>query len=233
MKKISSTCILAIIVCALNGHAWFDETHMAVAKAAGYNRWYYSVGADMVKIKAGDIEKYNHYYNNFNDIDVTPELVLKQAELYDDPTDMEGHLYGAIIGSLRKAASAFKEGRHVAEYHLAFCSHYIGDLSNPFHNIPYDDFNKERHLINDGIVDNEVMENLNKIKESCPQLDLSTDDFENDLAKEIAKIANNARHLGRKLKKENRDMTKDEAYKQLGQSASLLHAILEYIGRLN
>lgn len=106
----------------------------------------------------------------------------------------------------------------MAEYYLAFCSHYIGDLSNPFHNMFYDDFNKQHHLINDGIVDKEVMENLNKIKENMTPLNLSKDNFENDLAKEITRIANNARQLGHRLKKENMDMTKEEAYKQ-GSSA--------------
>lgn len=160
-------------------------------------------------------------------------MVLKQAEKYDNQSDIEGHLYGAIIASQRQAESALKSSEHVAEYHLAFCSHYIGDLSNPFHNMFYDDFNKQHHLINDGIVDKEVMENLNKIKENMTPLNLSKDNFENDFAKEIARIANNARQLGYKLKKENRDMTKEEAYKQLGQSASLLNAVLRHLGKID
>jgi len=28
---------------------WHDETHLAVAKAAGYSKWYNAVGADMTK----------------------------------------------------------------------------------------------------------------------------------------------------------------------------------------
>ncbi len=59
---------------------------------------------------------------------------------------------------------------------------------------------------------------------------LSHENFEKDLAKEIARVANEARQLGYKLRKENRDMTKEEAYKQLGHSASLLRAILEHLG---
>ena len=57
--------------------------------------------------------------------------------------------------------------------------------------------------------------------------------FEKDLAKEIARIANDARELGRKLRKENRDMTKEEAYRQLGHSASFLKAILVYVGQIS
>ena len=51
---------------------------------------------------------------------------------------------------------------------------------------------------------------------------------EDDLAREIARIANIARQLGLKIKSENRDMTQDEAYTELSHSASLLRAVLSY-----
>jgi hypothetical protein len=53
--------------------------------------------------------------------------------------------------------------------------------------------------------------------------------FEEDLAREIARIANVSRKLGYRLQEQNRDMTKEEAYEQLGHSASLLKAILTYV----
>jgi len=83
--------------------------------------------------------------------------------------------------------------------------------------------------VNDGIVDHRILENILKIKENMYPVVVSHENFERDLAKEIARIANEARQLGYKLRKENRDMTKEEAYKQLGHSASLLRAILEYL----
>ena len=54
---------------------------------------------------------------------------------------------------------------------------------------------------------------------------------EMDLAKEIAKIANQAMALGYKLEDESRLLTKDEAYQQLSHSASLFKAILEYLAQ--
>ena len=57
---------------------------------------------------------------------------------------------------------------------------------------------------------------------------LSSKDFEADLAREIARIANISRKLGYKLRAEKRDMTKPEAYIQLGHSASLLRAVLQH-----
>jgi hypothetical protein len=233
MKRIRMLCIIfsLFIINAYTHksvHAWFDETHLAVAKVAGYSKWYNAVGADMAKLKAGSIERYNHFFDNLRKIEVTPEMVLEQAKRYNQPNDSEGHLYGAIIASLREFMSTLKKGKY-AEYHLGFCVHYITDLSQPLHNIPYDRFNRARHAANDGIVDHKILENLKKIEEYMYPVYLRPEQIDKDLAREIARIANQARNLGYKLKKEMRDMTKDEAFIQLGHSASLLKAVLNFL----
>jgi hypothetical protein len=110
---------------------------------------------------------------------------------------------------------------------LAFAAHYIGDLSQPLHNISYDGFNKTHHNDNDGIVENEVLNNCAEIEKHMYNITLRPDHFEDDLAKEIARIANISRQLGLKLRAENRNMTKEEAYIQLGHSASLLKAVIK------
>ena len=51
---------------------------------------------------------------------------------------------------------------------------------------------------------------------------------EDDLVREIARIANLSMKLGYQLEAENRILSKEEAYVQLGHSASLLKAILDY-----
>jgi hypothetical protein len=211
-----------------NAFGWHDETHLSVAKAAEYKKWYNAAGADMAKIKADRIERNNHYCNNPQKVEVTPEMVLRQVEKYNDPVDTEGHLYGAILTSLREYRETTETGKY-AEYHLAFCAHYVGDLSQPLHNYPDDLFNLLHHKTNDGIVEEEVFEKISKIQENMYPIILRKEYFEEDLAREIARIANIARKLGYKLQEENRDMTKEEAYKQLGHSASLLKAILKYI----
>jgi hypothetical protein len=211
---------------------WYDETHLAVAKAAGYSKWYNAAGADITKTKAGSIEFYNHYFDNNNDIEVTPEMVISQVSKYNKPADREGHLYGAIIASLREYKKTVEAGKY-PEYHIAFCAHYVADLSQPLHNIPYDDFNKTHHDINDGVVEAEVLKNISLIEKNMYPINLRPNFFEEDLSKEIARIANLSRKLGHKLKAENRNMTKEEAYVQLGHSASLLRAILKYLGKIN
>ena len=70
-----------------HSHAWHDETHLAIAKGAGYQKWYNAAGADIARIKAGDKEGHNHYANNPPNTVVTPEMVLAQVNHYNDPTD--------------------------------------------------------------------------------------------------------------------------------------------------
>ena len=220
---------LVIVMCffATSATGWHDETHLAVAKAAGYYKWYNAVGADMAKIKAGSIERYNHYFDNPKNVAVTPQLVLDQIDKYNDKYDKVGHLYGAIIASLRAYRSIKQTGKY-AEYHLAFCAHYVTDLSQPLHNTPYDGFNRSRHAVHDGIVEDEVLANIQRIEKHMKPISLRAASFEEDLAQEIANIANSARELGLKLRKENRNITKQEAYVQLGQSASLFRAFVSH-----
>jgi hypothetical protein len=212
--------------------AWHDKTHIAIAKAAGYTHRYNAAGADITKIKAGPLEEKNHFFDNDNNVEITPNTVVDQTNRYNDPNDLEGHLYGAIISSLRNFRSTKSSGKY-AEYHIAFCVHYIGDLSQPLHNISHDNYNKAHHSINDGIVENEVLDKIREIQKNMYQIKLRPSHFEEDLVKEIARIANISRLLGLKLRSESRDMTNGEAYAQLGLSASLLKAVLNGLGESN
>jgi len=231
IKLIAFVSVFIIISSFAPAFGWHDETHLAVAKAAGYSKWYNAVGADIAKMKAGSKEMKNHYFNNDNNVEITPDLVLSQVKKYNDPSDMEGHLYGAIIGSLREYRKALEAGKY-PEYHIAFCVHYAGDLSQPLHHVPYDDFNKAHHLINDGIVEDEVLKNIALIEKNMYPVNLRPDYLEEDLSREIARIAGISKMLAQKLKAENRNMTSDEAYIQLGHSASLLKAILRSLGKV-
>jgi hypothetical protein len=110
-------------------------------------------------------------------------MVLDQVDKYNQ-IDPSGHLYGAIIASIRDYIEVKKKGRY-AEYHLAYAAHYIGDLSMPLHHTLYEDFNRRYHSKMDGIVNDEVLDNMDKIKVYA--IETKT---EQDLAREIARIAN-------------------------------------------
>ena len=232
MKKakypiITLLSIFLVISFAGNSYPWHDETHIAIAKATGYKKWFNATGADMAKLKAGKIEKQNHYVNNPRETTVTPEMVLQQVTEYNQANDPIGHLYGAIIASVRDYLKAKDEGKY-GEYHLAFCSHYVGDLSQPLHNTVYNFYNRKYHQTTDGIINDEVLDNINKIKIYPIKIE-----SEKDLAKEIARIANLSLKKGYQIQDEKRLLTKEEAYEQISHSASLFKAILEYAGKVD
>ncbi len=223
--KLLTIIILAITLNIHHLQAWHDQTHMAIAKAAGMKKAYMAVGADMAKIKAGDKENFNHWHSNEPDEIVTREKVIAQIPKYNstEPEEKKGHLYGAIIASINEFRTTLEIGKF-AEYHIGYLAHYVGDLSMPLHNTNYNDFNKARHLINDGIIEDEVANNIHKI--IITEIEINSLD---DIIDHIVKIANESKELGYKMERENRNMTKEEAYIQISKSASLLRAILKYL----
>jgi len=233
MKHVTFTLLMILMPVLFftpQASAWHDNTHLAVCRAAGFDKWQHCAGPDIAKIKAGNIEAYNHWFNNSAEVEITPQMVFDQIERYNKRSrlfDTEGHLPGAIIASLRAYEKDQRSGKY-AVYHLVYCAHYISDLSMPLHNIAYDDFNKERHNANDGIVDDTILNEPETIRKQMYVIKLSDQNFEADLAREIARIANVSRRLGYKMRAEKRDMTKQEAYVQLGHSASLLRAVLQH-----
>lgn len=246
MVEIMTKLFLRLMVIAFltiftgQAMAWHDKTHVATAKAAGYEYWFNAAGADITKLKAGDKEGNNHYFDNFKGETIDSKIVLDQAKLYNCPEDKdEGHLYGAIIASIREYGKLINTGKY-AGYHMAFAAHYIGDLSMPNHNIPYmikDGFpnNKDEalkwHLDNDGVVESTVFNQIDEITKRMYIITLRDDQFEADLSAEIARIANLSRDLGENLRAGRRIMKQEEAFIQLGHSASLLKAVLEYYSR--
>jgi hypothetical protein len=179
----------------------------------------------MIKVKMGDRGEHNHYVNNPRGIVVSPEMVISQVEKYDHLGEY-CHLYGAIIASVRDYIRDKKKGRY-GEYHLAICAHYAADLSQALHNTEHDAFNKRYHKAVDGTVNDEALDKLAKIKVYPFQIN-----SEEDLANEIARVANLSMTLGYRLEDENRLSTKEEAYVQLRHSASLSRAVLEYATKL-
>jgi hypothetical protein len=230
-KVISWLTLLSGLSITVPAFGWHDKTHMAISQAAGYENWYNSAAPDVTKTKAADKEAANHWFNNCPDVEITAQMVLDQAQRYNDPNDNEGHLYGAIIAALREYNKAKKSGNY-AEYHMAFCAHYIGDLSMPLHNVPdnpYGGFNDtDYHQRNENVIEDSVQSNIKRLQDNMYNIAIKD---ETDLAREIARIANISRQLAKKLKMraaKKMDITPKEAYEQVGHSASLLKAVLAY-----
>ncbi len=223
------SAVLSLFLSTVQAYGWHDKTHLAIAQAAGFERWYSAAAPDVAKSRDEfrPVEEKNHYFNNNADQKVTEKMVMDQVARFNKPDDDEGHLYGAIIGSVRDYKKLSATGKY-ADYPLVFTSHYIGDLSMPLHNTAYDTFNKERHSINDGVIECNALNNIGYIQRSIYEIKIQN---EEDLAREIARVAELTRKLGALIRKENRNMTQQEAYTQIIHSASLFRAILAYVGK--
>lgn len=226
MKRIV-TSLLAVCLMSFFGpaQAWHDLTHIAVGQAAGFDRAYHLAAPDIAKLKAYHVEDYNHWVNNEEGTTITPAMIKGQIQRYNlgIAGEERGHLYGAIVGATRGYRDDSGAGKY-AVYHLVYAGHYTADLSMPLHNTPYDEFNMKHHSINDGVVEKEVAANLDRIR--LYPVSIKT---EEDLVVHIARIAQKAKDLGFRMRRENRDMTKEEAYQQLSDSASLFKGVLEYV----
>ena len=77
------------------------------------------------------------------------------------------------------------------------------------------------------ILNNDVLKNINRIE--IYQINIKN---EVDLAREIVRIANLSISLGYRIEKEERLLTREEAYSQIGHSASLLRGLLKYLGQV-
>lgn len=229
MKKIFfSFLVIALFVsCFSTVMAWHDRTHIAVGVAAKFDQAYNLAAPDVAKLKADTVEEYNHWVDSSETTTITKALIKGQIQKYNLGTEREkgGHLYGAIVAAVRAYQDESGAGRF-ATYHLAYAGHYIGDLSMPLHNIDNTLLDTlPNHYENDHIVENEITANMDKVK-----LLPVTIKNEDDLIQNIALIATKSKDLGYKLLKEERNMTKEEAYQQISQSASLFKAVLEYVG---
>ncbi|NHQ60672.1 hypothetical protein G9409_08750 [Chlorobium sp. BLA1] len=220
---------LLFFLTTLPVYGWHDKTHLAIARASGFDRWYSAAAPDVVKSREAfrKIEEKNHYFNNNGAVPVNEIMAMDQLQRFNDPDDQEGHLYGAIIGSVRDYRALKATGKY-ADYPLVFAAHYIADLSMPLHNSAYDAFNRERHSKNDGIIEGEALKCIGLIRRSIYNITLAG---EADLAIEIARVAEISRKLGNRMRIENRDMTRSEALEQAVHSASLFRAILLYVGK--
>jgi hypothetical protein len=229
MKKVSSgfLAVLLFISCFSPAMGWHDRTHIAVGVAAKFDQAYNLAAPDVAKLKVDTVEEYNHWVDNSETTSITKALIRGQIQKYNLGTECEkgGHLYGAIVAAVRAYQDESAAGKF-ATYHLVYAGHYIGDLSMPLHNIENNPLNTlTNHYDNDHIVENEITANMDKVK-----LLPITIKNEDDLIQNIVLIATKSKDFGYKLLKEKRNMTKEEAYQQISQSASLFKAVLEYVG---
>jgi hypothetical protein len=113
MRRILPSILAVFFMLCLSfpADAWFDETHVAIAKVAGHSKWFNAAGPDMVKEKMFNREGHNHFVNNPRGTTITPEIIPAQVGKYNK-IDNHGHLYGAIIASVRDYLKKIESGKY-------------------------------------------------------------------------------------------------------------------------
>lgn len=241
IRKVGFFLICGILAFSSVVNAWHDKTHIAMGMAVygseenfreaekrGEFTAYYDLAApDLAKLRASN-EACNHYYNKARDEIVTPALVAQQVTQAGKvcANADKGHLYGAIVDSLRKYVEIrFKGG--FADYYMAYAGHYVGDLVMPLHNVEFGGI--VHHGANDAVVEHEISITTFNQPQIMAHMQDYTLNSEAEVMEKIAELANRTATLGYQLVDEGkRTMTPEEAYTQLGAGASLFRAINAY-----
>ena len=219
------TRILILVIAAtlsIQSICWHDATHIAIMQASNTS---YSpclaIAPDVLTRKLPS-EAQNHY-TAVHGTEVNAQNVFEQIKYYDMANDSTGHLYGAIVAAYRQVVISMLSGNR-PDYDYSFVAHYVGDLSQPLHNSPYDSFNKKNHNRIDGIADD--VRNLSiLISAKMESLHIGSDD---ELVSTIVNLANDARDADKKLRR-TCDMSLDTALTLMGKSSSMLRAIECYL----
>lgn len=228
-----------ITVAPITAQAWTDQTHMAIERAAGLSSYQNACAPDVSKAVAGINKlKKNDGQGHFFDASKPPTRkdVEDQLEMIgmsrDDAPD--GWILGAIINATRKS-KAYTEMGKFDDYDYAILGHYCGDLSMPLHMSVYDDFNRKHHLNVDQTL------NRSDVKwdvDAVPLItkEMTVDDsvrFENEdqIIDYMLKIANESYELAQTMRKENRELTHEEAIQRVNRSATFFRALMKYCGK--
>lgn len=257
MKYRATFTIMAIFfVVGLSSSvlAWSSKTHMFIAQEAGM--------ADPVSACFPDFsrnEEYNllvpyHWHDAAPNTIVTPKYIDRfqvSEETYTKPDfprslpmkirvpDPRGVLYWEIVELYKNLKASTTQWEHA--YYLSNIAHYVGDLSQPLHNFPYDSspagdgkvypelgkWNEEHHTEFDNALDSILPLGAKKRKYFRKMMIPITINTIDDLKAEISKVANSAISLADKCYSQKRIISEDEALKQVAMSVSLLKAIMK------
>lgn len=232
-------------------HGWSCPTHSFIAHQAGLNSPENACIPDAARYDNYNLLVQFHYHNAAPGTVVTPQYIdqyivskkeyVPKADSGAKPVGImvpaeSGVLYWKIVDLYRK----LKTTEFPAEYNYALMtiSHLIGDLSQPLHNFPYmsepaSDGKvypkegawagpKEVHGAFDNRFD-EIMPAIGKAR-MVNKIKLASED---DLKREIAKIANDSIVLANKCYSENqRGMKDEEVAAQVASSIVLLKAVI-------
>ena len=219
--------------------AWTDQTHMAIERAAGLSSYQNACAPDVSKtVSAINRLKKNDGQAHFFDASKPPtrEDVTAQLEMIGMSRDdcPDGYILGAIINATRKA-KAWTEMGKFDDYNYAILGHYCGGLSMPLHMSVYDDFNRKHHLnIDQTLTRKDVKWDVDAVPLITKEM--TVDDSvrfhnEDEIIDYMLQIANASYDLAQTIRKENREITHDEAIQRVNRSATFFRALMRYCGK--
>lgn len=258
MRKIMKPVVLLGMFMALPAsicYGWSCQTHSFIAHQAGLDDPENACVPDASRYDNYNLLVQFHYHNAAPNTAVSPEYIDKYGVSEQeyvpkaDPASRSikimvpaesGVLYWKIVDLYRK----IKTTKYSSDYNygLMTIAHLIGDLSQPLHNYPYKDepasdgkvyhdeglWSGKAHGAFDARFD-EVLPYMGKGILS-EKIVVSSED---DLKREIVKIANSSISIANAAYKENgRKMTDDEVAHQVASSVVLLRAVLNDTRRI-
>lgn len=242
-KRITAAGILAafILTGSVSGtaNAWTDQTHMAIERAAGLRSYHNAGGPDVSKtVSAINRLKRNDGQAHFFDAVKPPtrEDVDAQLEMIGMSRDdcPDGYILGAILNTVRKSKEWTEMGRF-DDYNYAILGHYCGDLSMPLHLSVYDDFNRKHHLnVDQTLTRSDVVWDVDAVPQIAKEIvvdDSVRFQSEEEIIDYMLEIARESYELANTMRKEDREITKEEALARCGRSATFFRALMRYCGK--
>ncbi len=246
LKPIKKLCFIFVCFSLINLKisisktlAWDCETHAYIAKKAGLKNPEYACLPDIIREENYPFFVKFHYHSLSPKDKVSLEYIEKIKG-----QESSGILYWKIVDLYEKIKNLTKSNLYdkvKCEYYLYSLAHFIGDLSNPLHNFPYNEisagdgkvyveegkFNKLYHEKFDTLFTFYLKLYPELEKEIDNQIqDIKISSLE-ELKKKIAEIANFAQEIALDCFRDKRLPTKEEVIKQIVFSISLLKAIYQ------
>lgn len=252
LPKISLISLIAILFFALAppiSYPWSEKAHTYIAAKAGIKNPDFANLPDLIREDNYHLYAPLHMHYAAPDLKVTPEYIEKfkietiryklisGMEVRLRVPDSAGVLYWEICNLYNKVSEA-RGWRY--RYYLFNIAHFIADLSQPLHNYPWGTlpaadgrvyreagaWSKDHHRAFDKILDKWLPPDTETEEMLKGELQEFHVESEADLKREICRIANSSIGLANRCYAENRQMTKEEAVRQISMSISLIKAVM-------
>lgn len=241
-RRLTAMILILSMLPASAALAWTDQAHMAIGLAAVFSCFHNCPAADISHTVAAinglsQTDNKAHYFNAPADHMLTIEDAYAQLQFVGKSSEEcpHGYLLGAILQATRLCREKTAAGAYDDEYY-AVLLHYVADLAQPLHMSTYDDFNREYHFASDHILSDTGAE-YPVLASMTLAAELTVDDTlcfetEEQLLEAVITLAAQSQELGKTMRAEQRNITREEALLQVSRAAALGRAIMKYCGKI-